>query len=151
MSKSIIFPEKSFLDNFYRHLATFYWSHCTYCSFGVKLRQRESIREKASWSCWYVLFTWSVLGKDIPSQLFKNLSFWNLIWLEGHLSSLDPSVPNHPVVLGSNQVTFFSGHTATRLWRNIIHKIIFWHNSSSSIGHSMRWVQCDQKKIAKCL
>ena len=28
MSKSIIFPVKSLLGNFYRHLATFYWSHC---------------------------------------------------------------------------------------------------------------------------
>ena len=28
LSKSLIFPVKSFLGNFYRHLATFYWSHC---------------------------------------------------------------------------------------------------------------------------
>ena len=26
--KSIIFPVKSFLGNFYRHLAIFFWSHC---------------------------------------------------------------------------------------------------------------------------
>ena len=28
VSKSIIFQVKSFLGNFYRYLATFYWSHC---------------------------------------------------------------------------------------------------------------------------
>ena len=28
MSKSFILLEKFFLGNFYRHLATFYWSHC---------------------------------------------------------------------------------------------------------------------------
>ena len=28
MSKSIIFKVKSFLSNFYRHLAIFIWSHC---------------------------------------------------------------------------------------------------------------------------
>ena len=35
VSKSLIFLVKSFLGNFYRHLATFYWSHCslqTLCS-----------------------------------------------------------------------------------------------------------------------
>ena len=29
VSKSIIFLLKSFLGNFYRHLAIFFWSHCT--------------------------------------------------------------------------------------------------------------------------
>ena len=29
VSKSLIFLVKSFLGNFYRHLATFYWSHWT--------------------------------------------------------------------------------------------------------------------------
>ena len=29
VSKSLIFLVKSFLGNFYRHLATFYWSHCS--------------------------------------------------------------------------------------------------------------------------
>ena len=33
VSKSFIFLVKSFLGNFYRHKATFYWSHCTYASF----------------------------------------------------------------------------------------------------------------------
>ena len=28
VSKSLIFLVKSFLGNFYKHLVTFYWSHC---------------------------------------------------------------------------------------------------------------------------
>ena len=30
VSKSLIFLVKSFLGNFYRHLVTFYWSHCPF-------------------------------------------------------------------------------------------------------------------------
>ena len=33
VSKSIIFLVKSFLGNFYRHLAIFYWSHCSEQSY----------------------------------------------------------------------------------------------------------------------
>ena len=33
VSKSLIFLVKSFLSNFYRHLATFYWSHCLPMTF----------------------------------------------------------------------------------------------------------------------
>ena len=31
--KSLIFLVESFLGNFYRHLATFYWSHCLHVTF----------------------------------------------------------------------------------------------------------------------
>ena len=34
-SKSFIFLVKSFLGNFYRHLATFYWSHCPPADYHV--------------------------------------------------------------------------------------------------------------------
>ena len=37
MSKSLIFLVKSFLVNFYRHLATFYWSHCLSLSFHLSV------------------------------------------------------------------------------------------------------------------
>ena len=38
VSKSLIFLVKSFLGNFYRHLATFYWSHCSLESTKARAR-----------------------------------------------------------------------------------------------------------------
>ena len=39
VSKTLIFLVKSFLGNFYRHLATFYWSHC----LGTYLRSTRQV------------------------------------------------------------------------------------------------------------
>ena len=36
MTKSFMFPVESFLGNFYRHLVTFYWSHCTSAKISSK-------------------------------------------------------------------------------------------------------------------
>ena len=52
VSKSIIFLVKSFLGNFYRHLATFYWSHwqsVNLGSYGLKVDKYE--RYASSFFC----------------------------------------------------------------------------------------------------
>ena len=41
VSKSFIFLVNSFLGNFYRHLAIFYWSHCKWCTTSLRLQSRK--------------------------------------------------------------------------------------------------------------
>ena len=43
VSKSLIFLVKSFLGNFYRYLATFYWSHWPWPRMGLSSREGSSV------------------------------------------------------------------------------------------------------------
>ena len=48
LSKSIIFLVKSFLGNFYRHLAIFFWSHCSQAKPGALVIVRERFWKKST-------------------------------------------------------------------------------------------------------
>ena len=49
MSKSIIFLLKSFLGNFYRHLAIFFWSLWTERTWTAKERKRKTLPQHQYW------------------------------------------------------------------------------------------------------
>ena len=64
VSKSFIFLVKSFLGNFYRNLATFYWSHCGTTYLAIQWRVVEEYKRHVS-ACksqtilcifWYFIF-----------------------------------------------------------------------------------------------
>ena len=46
VSECFIFLRKSFLRMFYRHLATFYWSHCWWVQLCVSDNERDRERER---------------------------------------------------------------------------------------------------------
>ena len=69
MSKFIIFLVKSFLGNFYRHLAIFFWSQCPFISFyalPIPFRKRRSWTFQASTKTFILCFS---------LQEFLSLSF----------------------------------------------------------------------------
>ena len=72
MSKSLIFLVKSFLVNFYRHLATFYWSHCLSLSFHLSVTYTYYLSLSLS-----LCKNWRLLQNLFLSLLPKNW-FWDM-------------------------------------------------------------------------
>ena len=76
-----MFPVKSFLGNFYRHLATFYWSHCPLTTtYGTRSHWPDA-RDCPTWSstCSHSREKWSELEIRIFNVIYlKALRLCNL-------------------------------------------------------------------------
>ena len=94
VAKSIIFLVPSFLENFYRHLAIFFWSHCCWMSFDViiflyfllwaaiKPLSFMQITNFPKTFCRHTPLIWVMIGLQAPllSKCRQTAGHWSL-WL----------------------------------------------------------------------
>ena len=145
MSKSIIFLVKSFLGNFYRHLAIFFWSHCLHVSyffiffcftflpfysstFDVRCQLKKSFFVKE-----ILLLRWFTSPKSGPVQpVRQNFPLWRIFNVLGSFLAVycdfckfcEPTLAKcnaiRQILIVTNgqilsNICWQSGHTASRL------------------------------------
>ena len=79
----LFFLVKSFLGNFYRHLATFYWSHWSPHSFGSVPKKKEEERDSlASLSFMFspLNISWSFyFQNENRTTLHRTTDYWRIL------------------------------------------------------------------------
>ena len=78
------FLVKSVLGNFYRHLAIFFWSHCSWCIFFAKSDQLEDLIFRymdnnstlGKWTCGFTMYDY------LPTFAIRSVSGLRVCWSE---------------------------------------------------------------------